>query len=369
MERRKQTRGACTYCGRTLTRSGMRRHLEACPKRKAQLAEADDGTGTRRTFLHLDVRDAYDGDYWLHLEMEGSGPPSTLDAYLRHIWLECCGHLSEFSIGRRRRHREVDMARPAGQIFRPGVELTHVYDFGTSTVTTIRLAGERRGKATSRWPLVLMARNDAPELECHACGQPARWFCHDRPRASRPPGRAAAAMAAAPPCVWPARSDPRRRVGSPTVDSLPSRNASTWPDRRLVTQGPLEALRASQPPGVGIPALACVPRPSGAVATRPADRSDARPRAMLSGSPRKARASVGSPNISRCKVTPYASAGVRSGAPRDQPVLMGLHGETAAREAAPTLDATSPCPRLRHGPVSPPFPISRRSPRWWPSPA
>lgn len=179
MERRKQTRGACTYCGRTLTRSGMRRHLEACPKRKARLAEADDGTGTRRTFLHLDVRDAYDGDYWLHLEMEGSEPLSTLDAYLRHIWLECCGHPSEFSIGRRRWHREVDMTRPAGQIFRPGVELTHVYDFGTSTVTTIRLAGERRGKATSRWPLVLMARNDAPELECHACGQPARWFCHE----------------------------------------------------------------------------------------------------------------------------------------------------------------------------------------------
>ena len=34
-----QTKGFCKYCGKEYTKSGMLRHLQACKKRSAKLAE------------------------------------------------------------------------------------------------------------------------------------------------------------------------------------------------------------------------------------------------------------------------------------------------------------------------------------------
>jgi len=49
---------------------------------------------------HLQVQDDWGGDFWLHLEMPGKATLEDLDYYLRAIWLECCGHLSQFSLKR-----------------------------------------------------------------------------------------------------------------------------------------------------------------------------------------------------------------------------------------------------------------------------
>lgn len=180
MARRKQTKGPCSYCGRVLARTGMARHLQACPARTRHIAEAGDRRSVPEgTFLHLQVQDAHSGDYWLHLEMAGSARLEILDAYLRRIWLECCGHLSEFYRGRGWRAPEIEMSAASGRVFRPGEEVYHVYDFGTSSWTRIREVGERRGPATSDRPLVLMARNEAPDLDCMECDRPAVWLCMD----------------------------------------------------------------------------------------------------------------------------------------------------------------------------------------------
>lgn len=176
MTSRKQTKGSCAYCGHLLTRTGMGRHLDACPER-AELIAGRQGSNRGGTFLHLQVKDDYGGDYWLHLEMAASAPIEALDNYLRAIWLECCGHLSRFFIGRRWTGQEIAMSVSAGQVLRPGVTLSHVYDFGTESWTAIRAAGVRQGPATSDRPLVLMARNQAPEFECQECHALAHWLC------------------------------------------------------------------------------------------------------------------------------------------------------------------------------------------------
>jgi hypothetical protein len=36
--------------------------------------------------------------YWLHIEMPARAKLADLDSFLRGIWLECCGHLSEFTV-------------------------------------------------------------------------------------------------------------------------------------------------------------------------------------------------------------------------------------------------------------------------------
>ena len=179
MTRKKQTRGQCTYCKRTYAKSGMLRHLPACSQRHEAIEEADEQTGANEYLFHLRAQDAWSGDFWLDWEVRGSATLQQIDEYLRAIWLECCGHLSRFSIGGAWGSEKISMNRQVGQIFAPDVELTHIYDFGTSSETTIKCVSMREGKPTTSHPIALMARNSVPEDTCIECGQPAAWLCMD----------------------------------------------------------------------------------------------------------------------------------------------------------------------------------------------
>jgi hypothetical protein len=101
-----------------------------------------------------------------------------LDRYLRTIWLECCGHLSRFSIGGWS-GSEIPMGRQIQRVFSAGLELTHIYDFGTESQTLIQAVNVRTGQPLSGHPIYLMARNNPPEAPCQICGQPATWLCID----------------------------------------------------------------------------------------------------------------------------------------------------------------------------------------------
>jgi hypothetical protein len=183
-----RSRGSCQYCQREIARSGMARHLAACETRRNIVAEINAAPGQEARLFHLQVKDAWSGEYWLNLEVDGSASMGVLDSYLRAIWLECCGHASQFSIGGWR-GQTVAMTRKVHQVFRTDVEVTHIYDFGTESVTLIAAVDQRTGKPTTRRPIALMARNLAPVVECQECGSIAVYFCeecrieHDQPGA------------------------------------------------------------------------------------------------------------------------------------------------------------------------------------------
>ena len=155
----------------------MARHLRSCPERKRVIARDNAGAEDSETILHLQVQDAYSGQYWLHVEMRGSAALSSLDRYLRAIWLECCGHMSEFTSGDPRGGREVGKSAKAAKALRPGTRLTHVYDFGTSSYTSITTVDSRTGILPGRHPISLLARNDPPVIECMECDEPAVLLC------------------------------------------------------------------------------------------------------------------------------------------------------------------------------------------------
>ncbi len=177
MSRRKQTRGVCAFCGRNLTGGGMSRHLATCSKRQEAIRAADESPGRRTRLLHLHLRDAWRENYWLYLEMDARAPMAHLDDYLRAIWLDCCGHMSAFFLGKPWLGRGVPMGAPAGRALQPDQKIYHLYDFGTTSTTLIRVVGAREGKPLTHHPIYLMARNSPPEYPCMECGQPARWFC------------------------------------------------------------------------------------------------------------------------------------------------------------------------------------------------
>ena len=176
MARRKSTRGACTFCGREMTRAGLTKHLATCAARQESVDAANRKPGKDQALYHLRVQDAWGGDYWLHLEMNGRAKLQDLDAYLRAIWLECCGHMSMFSVSRWRGD-EIPMTSRVDQVFHPGLELTHIYDFGTSSETLIKAVATRAGKPLTPHPIVLMARNAPHETPCMECDRAARWLC------------------------------------------------------------------------------------------------------------------------------------------------------------------------------------------------
>jgi hypothetical protein len=110
------------------------------------------------------------------LEIPGKTQLVELDDYLRAIWLECCGHLSQFSIGGWSGD-EIPMTARVADVFGPDLEVTHIYDFGTSSITSIKAISTREGKFLPSKPIALMARNLQPESSCIECDEPANWFC------------------------------------------------------------------------------------------------------------------------------------------------------------------------------------------------
>jgi len=176
MPRGKQSKGKCAYCGQEIAKGGMTRHLATCPEHRAIIEKAECKKVARETLYHLRVQDAWRSEFWLDLEMRGSATLQDLDSYLRAIWLECCGHLSQFSVGGWR-GEEIAKKRKIREVFLPGTELTHIYDFGTSSETLIKAVETREGKPTTSHPIALMARNLSPEAHCIECKQPAAWLC------------------------------------------------------------------------------------------------------------------------------------------------------------------------------------------------
>ena len=86
MSRRKQSKGTCTFCGQEMTRGGLGKHLQSCAQRQAAIEKADTAkTNSIQPLYHLLISDAYNSDFWLHLEMNGRSTLKHLDQYFRVI--------------------------------------------------------------------------------------------------------------------------------------------------------------------------------------------------------------------------------------------------------------------------------------------
>jgi hypothetical protein len=172
-----QTKGSCAYCQRVLTRSGMAKHLRTCAARHGIAVRVDESSQASEMLFHLELRDAWSGMYWLHVEVAATASMQGLDRYLRAIWLECCGHSSEWRIGRAWSGEKIGMGAKLGSALLRGHELVHVYDFGTTTETQVRLVDRRAGVATPKRPITLMARNHPPPIPCMKCDARAVSLC------------------------------------------------------------------------------------------------------------------------------------------------------------------------------------------------
>lgn len=139
-------KGTCALCGTSIDKRRVTAHLDTC-------APADDvASGRPRQLLILRIGALGAPEYWLDVEADADAALSKLDTFLRSIWLECCGHLSMFSIppfryassidtyGLGRANTERSMRVKIGEAFsRRGQKGTYDYDFGSTTRLTVEV--------------------------------------------------------------------------------------------------------------------------------------------------------------------------------------------------------------------------------------
>ena len=153
--------------------------------------------------LHLSVHDG-NGLYRLELAVRADTTLRQLDDFLRGMWLECCGHLSEFTILGIRysnlaphpddpnaadiradywmEENEEHMDVAVAAVMPLDALVSYEYDYGRTTelfLENLGRHGDLVGLLRPRQPwhgnrIVVLARNE-PDEECVACEGPARW--------------------------------------------------------------------------------------------------------------------------------------------------------------------------------------------------
>lgn len=122
------------------------------------------------------------GIYWIFAAIPNNASLGLLYAFLRDTWLECGGHLSEFTIGSRHYMSHTESGNPSqsmknqiGHLLLPGSICEYVYDMGSSTDLEIRVLGEV--PVCPQKTVTVLMQNDPPNLPCESCKKMADIIC------------------------------------------------------------------------------------------------------------------------------------------------------------------------------------------------
>lgn len=186
MKKSNKLPGYCFFCEKTYDKRGISRHLKSCKAREEAIAAEE---GKKERLFQIRVESPYTSDYWLDIEMAAGATLDELDDILRNVWLECCGHLSQFSINERYYvslldpdspfgdwRKEDDMDISLAKTLPMNKKVHYEYDFGSTTELTVRVTTERQGSLPRGKKFRFLSRNFAPFVPCSVCRKkPARW--------------------------------------------------------------------------------------------------------------------------------------------------------------------------------------------------
>ena len=157
--------GKCVFCDQLLLQDDIAQHLAT----HLATMQKDDKGNCPTAYCHIEVEAA---EMFLHLLVKAEIAMSELDFYLRNIWLDCCGHMSEFG----HKNIEIEMEDAVGDVFQPKVKIYLDYDFGDTT--RIFLRGIKNYSLALKEEIVLLSRNEPLKLLCDKCKrQPAADIC------------------------------------------------------------------------------------------------------------------------------------------------------------------------------------------------
>ena len=173
-------KGECRVCGAKHAVSGMANHM------RKHLTNAF-GNPDRFT---IRIDQGPSGPFWMYVQVHTEATFGVLDRFLRAVWMECCGHLSEFTV----EDRPAGMRKRLSAILSDGSEFEYRYDMGDTTglrlivigrsARIIDLGGWVRNDAYFPPPMVMgegkvriVALHDAVRYNCEKCGNEASYVC------------------------------------------------------------------------------------------------------------------------------------------------------------------------------------------------
>lgn len=176
--------GKCNICGGAFDKAAMTKHLKSCSQAKGDAATSESRASRQKTkTFHIVAEGRYLPDYWMHLEVPANATLETLDGFLRQTWLECCGHMSAFtiedktySVAPSAEFDDESMDAKLSDVLSPGMKFYHEYDFGTTTHLALKVVSEKESDIKARDVRVL-ARNEPPPIPCGSCGKAATQVC------------------------------------------------------------------------------------------------------------------------------------------------------------------------------------------------
>jgi hypothetical protein len=179
---RETTKGTCSFCRGMFSKGTITRHLASCQQRASQ-ADAGSQKQKKAKVFHLVVDGRDNPQYWMHINVPAEATLTTLDEFLRKIWVECCGHLSNFELTGTTYASYPDsefgdksMRIPVGKLLSPGLQFSYEYDYGTTTELRLKVISEGE-EAVKGKSIQILARNEPPEIACDGCGKPAEYVC------------------------------------------------------------------------------------------------------------------------------------------------------------------------------------------------
>jgi len=191
MQEELKSEGKCLFCGEIFAQADIVKHLST------HLTESSK-TGKQGLSFLIQVglpKKWGKTPYFLSLWVDGEATLQTIDTFLRDIWLECCGHMSAFSLPNKKPTKNFDMnafshltdkysdfpndismSKKAKVVFVKGLVLEYEYDFGSSTNLELTVVKDFPVKADQK--IVLLSRNEPMEILCCICKKvPATQIC------------------------------------------------------------------------------------------------------------------------------------------------------------------------------------------------
>lgn len=153
--------GTCYLCQQDVSHRAIKKHLAKCLEKDA----TNSPSSKKQIFL---IKVSSGKLFWLFFEVNGSALLEDVDDFLRHTWLECCGHMSQFVINREQYDCDEGMEEAVQGLLTAGDKFEYEYDFGSTTYLEGVVISTRPGKLAE--PVRLLARNHFPaEILCATC--------------------------------------------------------------------------------------------------------------------------------------------------------------------------------------------------------
>jgi len=182
------------FCGEIFSENSMSKHFNSCEKLKVYIENKknDDSMVFGKIFRIL-IQDSYWVEYWIYIDVSADLKLEKLDHFLRKIWVECCGHLSDFIIDDIHFESFLDeetlkyykfygkavpenMNIKISEVIRDRLTFEYRYDFGWTTSLKLKVKLVYDGFIDKN-KVTLLARNILPQILCDKCGKPATKVC------------------------------------------------------------------------------------------------------------------------------------------------------------------------------------------------